>query len=126
MILYMIYMKRPSHKELYAKIRQAIQAVSEKKVTLLNSDVIASDALELGYLIGDELLEILSELLNSIQPEHYAGTRPPQKSYEEEIQDLELFAFSLFMDRFNCEIYLKFALYDDELWIVSLHKSRGK
>jgi hypothetical protein len=119
-------MKRPSHKELSSKIRQAIQAVSEGRVNLINPEVIASDALELGYLIGEELIEILNELLSAIQPEHYTGKRPPQRSYEEEIQDLELFAFSLFSDRFDCEIYLKFTLYDDELWIVSLHKSRSK
>jgi hypothetical protein len=78
-------MIRPSHKELYGKIREAKKAVSEGKVLIVEQEVVAADALELEYLVEIELLGVLQELLEETSPGHYAGTRPPQRSYEREI-----------------------------------------
>lgn len=82
------------------------------------------DALELGYLIESELHNVLMTILDETSPAHYAGGRPPQRSYEQKIKDLELFAFEVESKRFQCRIYLKFALAGNVLWLVSLHQSR--
>ena len=117
-------MQRPSYKELFNKIKEAKKAVAEKRIILLNQNVIACDALELGYLIEEDLVNVLSELLNEILPENYVGKRPPQKSYEQDIKDLDLFAFKLDSTRFGCKVYLKFTLGGDDFWLVSLHRDR--
>ena len=117
-------MKRPSDKEIIKRIKEAQEAVAEGRIAILNQVAVASDALELGYLIDEELESVLFELLDLISPAHYVGTRPPQRSYEQNIKDLELFAFEVNNSRFNCPIYFKFAMSTGVLWLVSLHKSR--
>lgn len=119
-------MQRPSHKELFKKIREAREAVGDGRITILTQNVIACDALELGYLIEEDLVSVLSGLLDEISPENYVGKRPPDKSYEEEIKDLDLFAFKVESSCFRCRVYLKFALTGGDLWLVSLHQDREK
>ena len=116
-------MVRPSNKELTGKIRQAKEALLEGRIALVEPDVIVTDALELGYLI-ENMVNILSDILNEVTPGDYAGTRPPQRSYEDNIRDCELFAFRWQSKLFGCETYLKFTLKDDTLWVVSLHEHR--
>lgn len=82
--------------------------------------------MELGYLIESDLIGVLTSLLNEITPNNYVGKRPPEKSYERQIEDLELFAFKAESSWFNCTVYFKFSLYDNELWVVSLHQNREK
>ncbi len=117
-------MQRPSEKEIFKRIKEAQEAVAKGRIVILNQVAIASDALELGYLVEDELEFLLSELLDMISPTHYAGTRPPQRSYEKNIKNLELFAFELISPHFDYPIYFKFALNTGVFWLVSLHKSR--
>jgi hypothetical protein len=117
-------MQRPSTKELYKKLREAKAAVKKGMVLLLDQEVIACDAIELGYVVDDELMEVVSALLEEATPGHYAGSRPPQKSYEKEIKGLELFALKINSSRFRCKVYFKFTLSGDYLWIVSLHRHR--
>ena len=119
-------MKRPSHKELYKKILKARKAVANGLINLVNQDAVVCDAIELGYLIESDLIGVLTSLLNEISPNNYAGKRTPEKSYERQIEDLDLFAFRIESSWFNCAVYLKFALYNNELWIVSLHQNREK
>ncbi|MDY6839365.1 MAG: hypothetical protein SWH78_15475 [Thermodesulfobacteriota bacterium] len=119
-------MKRPSHKELSKKIREAKQAVGTGRIAILNQSVIACDALKLGYLIEEDLVSVLSSLLDEISPENYVGKRPPEKSYEEEIKDLYLYAFKIKSSWFRCRVYLKFTLTGGNLWLVSLHQDREK
>jgi len=117
-------MKRPSDKEIIKRIKEAQEAVAEGRIAILNQIAIASDALELGYLIDGELESVLSEVLRVVSPAHYVGSRPPQRSYEQIIKDLELFAFEVNSPRFNCSVYFKFTIHARVLWLVSLHKSR--
>jgi len=119
-------MERPSNKELFGKLRDAKASVRNESVFLIDQDVIAEDAIELGYDIGDELLEVLEELLEEISPGYYAGSRPPQKSYKKEIEGLDLFPFVVKISRFKCKVFFKFALKEGLLWLVSLHKNRPK
>ncbi len=59
----MYNVKRPSVKEINRKLREAREAVSGDQIHLINYDSISCNALNLGYLIEDELKEILMELL---------------------------------------------------------------
>ncbi len=119
-------MKRPSNKELYGKLRDAKIAHKREHVFLTDQDVIAEDAIELGYDIGSELFEVLSELLEEAAPTQYAGSRPPQRSYKRDIEGLELFPFVVDSRRFKCRVYFKFAIAEGSLWLVSLHQDRPK
>lgn len=116
-------MERPSHKELTAKLRQAKDAVSSKRVEIVDPVVVAADALELGYLVA-EMKRILSKMLDEFGPRDYAGHRPPQKSYEEQIRGCELYAFRWESQLFGCCVYFKFALKEEILWVASLHPHR--
>jgi hypothetical protein len=75
-------MKRPSNREIFKRIKEARQAVAEGRIAILNQGGIASEALELGYLVEEELRTLLSELLDMISPTHYVGTRPPPSREE--------------------------------------------
>ena len=117
-------MKRPSHKELFGKLRAARKAVETGQIALLNQTALAADAIELDYSITTELNAVLVELLEETTPADYSGFRPPQRSYEQDIQGLELFAFKVGSKRFKCWVYLKFALAGEMFWLVSLHPDR--
>ena len=118
-------MIRPSDKEIIKRIKEAKEIVAKGQIAILNQEAIASDALELGYFVKEELESVLSELLELISAAHYVGTRPPQRSYEQLIKNLELFAFEVTSPRFKRPIYFKFASSTGVFWLVSLHKSRG-
>ena len=75
-------MKRPSHKEITKKLDQAKKAVACNKILFINQTALISDALELGFLLKNDIKKILTELLNAVTPKNYVGGRPPQKSYE--------------------------------------------
>ena len=116
--------KRPSKKELFNKIREAREYVLADQIEIVDAVSLAADAVEVGYDIGTELTALLDELLNVISPDHYTGSRPPQKSYEAVIQNLELFAFAATSVMVENQIYLKFALAGGKFWLVSLHRDR--
>ncbi len=63
-------MDRPSHKEINRKIKQAKEAVLENRVSFIDATSIASDTLELGYMIS-EISDILVDLLAELTPEAY-------------------------------------------------------
>lgn len=117
-------MNRPSHKELFGKLRLAKQAVREGQIALLNQLSLAADAIDLDFSIERELNAVLSELIEESSPAHYTGSRPPQRSYEQDINGLELFAFAVESRRFKCRVYFKFAIVEDTFWLVSLHQDR--
>ncbi|MBU2490884.1 MAG: hypothetical protein KKA60_15980 [Proteobacteria bacterium] len=116
-------MNRPSHKELSGKIRQAEALVREGSTYVLSPLALAADAVDLDYSMG-ELPEVLGDLLEEILPDQYAGTSPPQRSYEEQIRDAELFPFRWNCVRFLALIYFKFTIRGHAFWLVSLHPDR--
>lgn len=105
-------------------MRDAKAAVRNGSVLLIDPDVLAEDAIGLGYDIGSEVLEVLMELLEETSLNHYGGVRPPQRSYKKEIEGLDLFPFVLESSRFECRVYLKFAMSRESFWLVSLHRDR--
>lgn len=119
-------MKRPTHKELNKKIREARFAAENGNVNLVNPIAVASDAAELGYSIETQLEGVLDRLLEKASPENYVGRRPPARSYQDMIFANPLYAFKIAVRKFNCLIYFKFSLYENQLWVVSLHRNRKK
>jgi hypothetical protein len=118
-------MARPSHKELNGKLQAALQAVHDNMILLVEPAAIVADSLPLGYSIRNELQVVLLDLLNSTGPEHYAGYRPPEKSYEKQIFDHDLWAFSVTCQRFENRVYYKFSLRKGTFYLVSLHICTG-
>ncbi len=116
-------MKRPSHKELTGKIGQARDAVLQGDIALVEPDIITIDAFELDYQVKD-LQNVLYDVLGEVTPNDYVGKSPPEQSYEDKIKGSELFAFKWESRRFGCEVYLKFTLKNEILWLVSLHVHR--
>ena len=116
-------MNRPSHKEISRKLTLAKEAVSENRISILNPVSVATDTLELGLNLRN-ISNILSDLLEEIEPDDYAGQYPPQRSYEDEIKDCELLAFRWLSKRLGCRVYFKFTLKETRLWLVSLHEDR--
>jgi hypothetical protein len=101
----------------------ARKAVLDESVFILNHMAMAADAIELGYNISD-INDVLTILLHEVVPDYYVGGNPPDKSYEKQIKNLELFAFRWVCRFFGCEIYFKFALKNEQVWVVSLHEHR--
>jgi hypothetical protein len=116
-------MNRPSHKEISRKLTLAKEAVSENRISILNPVSVATDTLELGLNLRN-ISNILSDLLEEIEPDDYAGQYPPQRSYEDEIKDCELLAFRWLSKKLGCRVYFKFTLKENRLWLVSLHEDR--
>lgn len=118
--------KRPSEKELWKKIEQAKTALAKDEINLLFPEVIILELLNFGdFTIDEDLKDILVELLDTVKPENYEGTRPPQKSYESQIENQELFAFVLNSQKLNCaKLYFKFAVKNEVFWLVSLHEDK--
>ena len=118
--------KRPTYKELDNKISEAKAAVTRGDINLINPHAVASDAIQLGYLLDMELTEVLLSVLSEIKPDQYVGKRPPSRSYENRIIESELFPFRARSNRFQCMVYLKFTLFDQAFFLISLHKNRNK
>jgi hypothetical protein len=116
-------MRRPTYSEIQRKIKVAKESISKNNFSILKPKVVMSDVLGLGILM-EELNPLLIDLLNEIRPEHYAGTYPPQRSYEEKIFQSELFAFRWESKRLGCMTYLKFTLRENRLWLISIHQDR--
>ncbi len=96
---------------------------------------LSADLDEMGFAGEDELWDCLPGLLTEIRSgspvECYAGTRPPQKSYEPGIEEEELWAYSWFSDRLQKRVYLKFVIIKDasgepHYLHVRLHPDRPK
>lgn len=93
---------------------------------------LADDMAELD-IDDDELWNVLSVLLKEVQTSDpdkcYAGTRPPQKAYEPEIEDEELWAYAWPSCHFGRGMYVKFAMKRNAkgewvFWHVRLHEDK--
>ena len=116
-------MKRPTHKELSKKLRDAQSCAGDDRIMLMNPASLAADALNMGYMMED-LSQVLQLVLGEIQPENYVGMSPPQKSYEKVINGADLFPFRWKSLIVKCLAYLKFAISSRTLWLISFHPNR--
>ncbi len=116
---------RPSRREIDKKISAAKKAVSENKGYFGPTDAkLVGELMDMGIDDTEGLWPLILELLEEIEIDDYAGSRPPQRSYESNIADCELFAFSWISKKLQKEMYLKFAFKDGDFYYVSLHESR--
>lgn len=115
--------RRPSNKELFNKIKQGKEVAAQGNIFSIDPNVIAADAIELGYQVA-KLKDVLCGLLDEVKIEHYIGAHPPRKSYESIIKDCELFEFKWTCRIFGCDTYLKYCLKGEFFYLVSLHKDR--
>jgi hypothetical protein len=117
---------RPTLREIQRRLDEAKQCARDNRFQFLALDEIIADLDELAIDL-DNFDRELKTILEEIQPSCYRGQRPPQKSYEAEIHELDLWAFSWHSARFRRQIYFKFALTKADvkhLWLVSLHVDR--
>jgi len=105
------------------KIAEAKRHFDDGRWRFVNPIKVTPDLEELGYDTADEITAAIGGALSEVLPAHYDGKRPPERAYEPVIKNRELFPFWWESAFFACEMYFKFVVADDGLWIVSLHKS---
>lgn len=116
---------RPHNHEICKKIADALAALRAGKFTPTLTKHIVGDLEELELESATDLPQLLIELVEEIQNTGpigcYAGTRPPQRSYEPEIRNLELWAYAWHSQRYQRPMYLKFALKNQCYIYVDCH-----
>lgn len=112
------------------KISEAITAIGEGKRAIPNSKHFVSDQTDLGIEDTKDLWPLLLILLEGIKGlgpiECYAGGRPPQKSYEVEVEGKELWAYSWESESMNKKMYIKFCLVKGHYFYMGCHESKIK
>jgi hypothetical protein len=115
---------RPSGRELDKRLEEAKACLKDRKGLFANPAKAVGELYHLAVNDAGEIWKLIYELLEEIDPSDYAGTRPPQKSYEKAINNRELFAFTWKSPKMGKEMYIKFALREGLYYYVSLHESR--
>lgn len=119
---------RPTNREIHKKVTDARDAIAAGNFQFGPTKHIAGDLEELQLDSAGELPGIMAILLEEILeagPDMcYAGGYPPQRSYESEIRNLELWAYSWHSHRFQKRMYLKFALKKECYIYVDCHEDR--
>ena len=106
--------QRPSIHEIQKKISDALAAISTgKRVVVAREKHLVNDLADLGIDQGDfwNVVPILLKEIKSCGPEScYAGWRPPERAYEPEIKDEELWAYSWPSRHLGFRTYIKFVM----------------
>ena len=117
---------RPSNHEICKKVAEASEALKAGRFMLALTKHLVGDLAELELDSADDLPDLLMVFLREIQGANpvdcYAGTSPPQRSYEDEIRNLELWAYCWHSARLGKQMYLKFALKNQYYYYVDCHK----
>jgi hypothetical protein len=121
-----MYPKRPSDHELFKRIEEAKCFLDKHNGLFANPAKAVGELYALNIAETSDLWLLIRELLQEIEPKDYSGGRPPQKSYEQQIANQELLAFSWFSNILKKEMYIKFALKQSRFYYVSLHTSALK
>jgi len=118
---------RPSNHEICKKIADALVAIRGGKFSQVVTKHIYADLADMELDSATEIPGLLIELLEEIQTigpiECYAGGKPPQWSYEPELHNLELWAYSWHSERLGRQMYLKFVLKKE--WYIYVDCHRG-
>lgn len=95
-------MERPSHKELANKLRTAAALAIDGRWAPADPAKLMANFCELDLFLADEQRAALTAALSEVKPEHYRGSRPPQRSYEPLRRGAEMFAFAWEAQAMNC------------------------
>ncbi len=115
---------RPSDRELDLKLKAAKTALRAYPGLFANINKAVRELNALDVESPNQVWKLIVELLEELAPKDYAGTRPPQKSYEKTVEGKELFAFCWDSKKLGQKMYIKFALKDDKYYYLSLHRSK--
>ncbi len=118
--------KRPTKGELIKKLESASRALQKNEGLFANPVKMIWELEELKIGESKEIWPLILTLLSEISPDNYVGGYPPQESYEERIEGIDLFSFAWESKTFSQRMYLKFTLKKGRFYLVSLHKSRPK
>ena len=117
-------MRRPSHAEVLGKITRARGKVAAKNWLAADIGKLLPEFHDLDCWTLEEQTEALAAALGEVGPEHYAGSRPPQRSYERACKGAELFAFVWESAHLGRRMYLKICFVKETLYIVSFHLAK--
>lgn len=119
---------RPSNKEICNKVADALGALRDGRFQVGPTKHLVGDLEELQLETAKDLpvllIVLLEEIKNAGPITCYAGTRPPQRSYEPEILQLELWPYRWHSDSLRKRMYLKFALKKQCYVYVDCHEDR--
>ncbi len=119
-----MYATRPSARELTKVLQAAKVALEEGNGAFANFVKASSELEELDVADHASFWKLIRAALEEITIDDYAGSKPPQKSYEKKIEDCELFAFCWRSTIFQKQMYIKFAVEKKWYFHVSLHETR--
>jgi hypothetical protein len=119
-----LYMKRPSHREISAKIKAAKEAIERGKFSPADFKKAAADLEKLDLWGKEEMRKTFFESLTEITPNDYEGQRPPAKSMEKKVFNEEMFAFCWDSKRFLKRMYLKFCMKQGHFYYISFHETK--
>ena len=107
--------KRPTHKELTGKLRQAIEALEAGRFAIVEEERhFQSDLEDFGSSSSSDHFEkvfvFLHEIVESGGADCYVGRYPPAECYHKPYDDVELFAFAWKSEKANKRLYLKFGI----------------
>lgn len=117
---------RPSHREILKKLVAAREKVSAADWLAASLEKLLPEFDALDLVTLEEQNNALETALNEIAPEFYAGGRPPQRSYEDNCEGAEMFAFSWDSPHHGKRMYLKFCFVGETLYVVSFHEDRER
>lgn len=96
---------RPSDREITKRLNEAKEFLKDRHGLFAEMAKVVGELNHLEIGDSDDVWPLIRELLEEISPSDYAGTRPPQKSYEKVIIGQELFAFSWWSSKCNKQMY---------------------
>ncbi len=107
--------KRPGHKELTGKLRQAREALDNGRFLIIEEDRhfthdIAALESQGAKDHWSKVVAFLGEIQASGGADCYVGKYPPAACYHEPYQGVELFAFAWDSALAECRMYLKFGI----------------
>jgi len=95
-------------------VEKAVEAIACGNKQFLLEHHRPGDFEECALYDEDDLWEKLPKLLDELKRANpincYAGRYPPEKSFEPELDGLELWAYHWESEVMNCRIYLKFSI----------------
>ena len=121
-------LERPTYRELDLKIRTARRLLEMKRWAPADPVKLVANFTDFDLALPNEQENALMKAVSEIRAEHYAGGRPPTKSYEPATAGAEMFAFVWDSKHFARRMYFKFSIRGQgaaqRLYVYSLHSSR--